>query len=245
MAFKKAKDYNEERYGDFFMLRNDGDSADVIFLYESYEDVLIADVHYIKSNEYSGYAHCVGNSCPACGKGIRVQSKLFIPLYNITEQKIEFWDRNSRFENQLITDVLENYPNPSQYVFTITRHGAAGSMDTTYEIRVAGNNNFMNYNQILNRFSITLPEHYDIICKELSIADMNKMLNNSTSSASVSGGSSIPDYKVTPRVNSSNNGYNNPLPEYATTGNPSEDDIVALGNSDEELTDDDTPVDFN
>ena len=33
MAFKTAKTYNDERFGELFMLRNDGDYADVVILY--------------------------------------------------------------------------------------------------------------------------------------------------------------------------------------------------------------------
>ena len=104
MAFKKMTDYNEERYGGKFILRNDGDFADVIFLYKSISDVLVADAHYIKSEKYNGYVHCCGVGCPACAKEIRVQNKLFIPLYNIQSREIEFWDRTVRFERQLISD---------------------------------------------------------------------------------------------------------------------------------------------
>ena len=124
----------EERYGNMFLLRNDGDSADVIFLYQSIDDALVADVHYIKSSSYSGYVHCCGRGCPACAKGIRIQNKLFIPLYNISANEVQFFDRSIRFENVLNNAVFSRFPNPSEFVFRITRHGAAGSMDTTYDI---------------------------------------------------------------------------------------------------------------
>ena len=58
MAFKKITDYNEEKYGRLFVLKDDKEYADVILLYRSINDVLIADIHYIKSPEYSGYVHC-------------------------------------------------------------------------------------------------------------------------------------------------------------------------------------------
>ncbi len=198
MGFKKVKDYNEERYGDFFMLRNDGDYADVIFLYRSYDDVLVADTHYIKSNEYSGYCHCNGSGCPACQKGIRVQNKLFIPLFNLDDNKIEFFDRNSRFENQLMQDVLLSYPNPSEYVFRITRHGEAGSMGTHYSIQVVGNNKMMSYDDILKKFNATMPDYYSKVCREIDSATMSKMLSNNTAPSS---SDEIPDYKITPRTN--------------------------------------------
>ena len=63
MAFQKVTDYNEARFGNFFLLRNDGDFADVIFLYRSRDDELVGPTHYIKSEDYSGYVQCLGNKC--------------------------------------------------------------------------------------------------------------------------------------------------------------------------------------
>lgn len=198
MAFKSLKTYNEERFENLFILRNDNDSADVIFLYRSFDDVLIADTHYIKSNDYSGYVQCVGRSCPACAKGIRVQSKLFIPLYNLTTNRIEFWDRNIRFENQLSQDVFEKYPNPCDFVFKITRNGVAGDINTTYKIQAIGRNTQESYEEILARMGISLPEHYETVCKDYSATELGKLLANSGNSGS-SGGDSLPDYSVKPR----------------------------------------------
>lgn len=196
MAFKTAREYNEDRFGGLFLLRNDGDYADVIFLYRSLDDVLIADTHYIKSADYSGYVHCCGRGCPACAKGIRVQNKLFIPVYNLTSNQIEFWDRSVRFENQLSTDVFEKYPNPSEYVFRITRHGAAGDINTTYQITAVGRNTSESYDAILKKFNIKMPDHYSNIVREYSAAELGHMMNTNNSDST----DSLPDYQVRPRT---------------------------------------------
>ncbi len=193
MAFKTVTSYNEEKNKDFFLLKNDGDSADVIFLYRSEDDVLVADTHYIKSADYSGYVHCCGHDCPACRKGIRVQTKLFIPVYDVKQNKIKFFDRNIRFEPQLQKEVFSAYANPSEYVFRITRNGEAGSIDTTYSIVAIGKNNMKSYDQILAEHKISMPEHYEVVCKDLSSEELNLMLNNS-------GGNPNEDYSPTPRA---------------------------------------------
>ena len=197
MAFKTAKTYNDERFGELFMLRNDGDYADVIFMYQSADDVLVADTHYIKSADYSGYVHCTGKGCPACSKGIRVQTKLFIPLYNITAGQLQFFDRTVRFEAQLNQDVISKFPNPSEYVFRITRHGAAGDVNTTYQIVVIGRNTHKSYSQILAENNISFPEHYEHICRELSASELHNMLNTNSDAPDYS---SMPSYQVTPRA---------------------------------------------
>lgn len=200
MAFKSVKSYNDERFGGMFLLRNDGDYADVVFLYPSVDDVLVADTHYIKSPEYSGYVHCCGKGCPACAKNIRVQTKLFIPLYNIDAREIQFWDRGIRFETQLQNDVFSKYPDPSNYVFRITRHGVANSVDTSYEITAVGRNTFAPYAQILADHHTSMPEHYENVCKEIQPSKLNDMLNASAKSTPNE------PYQVTPRSGSFSTG---------------------------------------
>ena len=179
MGFKTVNQYNEDKFGGLFLLRNDKDYADVIFLYQGVSDVLVADVHYIKSNEYSGYVHCCGKGCPACAKGIRTQTKLFIPLYNIQAGEIQFFDRTMRFEPQLQQDVFSKYPNPSEYVFRITRNGAAGDVNTTYSIVAIGRNTFKSYAQILSENNATMPEYYSNVCRDLTSIELQRLLNDS------------------------------------------------------------------
>ena len=205
MAFKTVDQFNKERgYDNYFSLRNDGDNADVVFLYRSTSDVLVADAHYIKSNDYTGYVHCCGRGCPACGKGISVRNKLFIPLYNFNTDKIEFWDRNMFFENQLQQDVFSRYPNPSEYVFRITRHGQARDVNTSYEIRAVGKNDAMSYDVILAKFNTKVPDVYNNVIREFSAGELNLMLSNTESDSSAdnsySSGASMPSYQVTPRA---------------------------------------------
>ena len=203
MAFKSLKSYNESRFGDLFLLSDDGDYADVVFLYKSFDDVLVADVHYINSSEYSGYVHCCGSGCPACAKGLRVQTRLFIPMYNLNTNKIEFFDRSSRFANQLQRDVFSKFADPSEYVFRIVRHGKSGSYDTTYEILLAGKLKGTSYEQILSENHATFPEYYNTIVKDMPANEMSSLINhNSTSSgsySSTSNGGVINNYVVKPR----------------------------------------------
>lgn len=196
MAFKSLVDYNNERYSNKFILQNDGDFADVIFLYRGERDVQVAEAHYIKSAEYSGYVHCNGTGCPACAKGIRVQHKLFIPLYNVTTKHVEFFDRTTRFDVQLKRDVLSRYPNPSEYVFRITRNGAANDINTQYDIRAVASNNVMTYDEILSSLNATFPEYYEHIIRDIPSFELAKMINTNSSN---SGEPNLPSYQITPR----------------------------------------------
>lgn len=203
MAFKKVSDYNAERYGGMFLLKNDGDYADVVILYRSMDDVLMADVHYLKSSDYSGYVHCCGSGCPACTRGVRVQNKLFIPVYDIASQEIKFFDRSIRFQSVLEEQVFSVCADPSEYVFRITRHGAANSLDTTYKFTAVGKNP-ISYDEILAKHDAKFPDYYEHICRDISPSEMEGMFNAAPRETG-SGYSELPDYQIKPRVSASEN----------------------------------------
>ena len=206
MAFKSVEQFNDERYRNLFKIPDDGGSADVVFLYQRKADMLVADVHYVKSSNYSGYVHCIGNGCPACKKGIRVQTKLFIPVYNVTKDAIEFWDRNmnSGFLSQLDRDVFDNFPNPSEYVFKVTRHGGYKDKETRYDIVAVGKNSSMPYERIMAKFNATMPDYYENIVKSVSLSELTEMLQASGFDNSAP----IPDYVPVPRA-----GYQSSIPD--------------------------------
>jgi hypothetical protein len=227
MAFKSFSQYQEDKNGDFFVLPNDGDYADVVFLYRSPDDVLVGDVHYIMSKTYNGYAHCCGANCPACnyrgqnGGRIKIDHKIFIPLYNITKGKIEFWDRTTYFEQSLQKNVFSKFPNPSEAVFRITRHGEARSRDTYYDINPIARNSAMPYEKILADFGVSLPEGYDAVCKEFSVAELDAILNDTGAP------SNLDDYGYVPVPRGTNAGSsaanfavpqtpNVPIPNYGS-----------------------------
>lgn len=201
MAFKTVDAYNEDKYKGKFRLPEDGNQADVIFLYRGLQDELQCDAHYIQSTTYSGYVHCNGAGCPLCSKKKKdgtprynKAAKLFIPLYNIATDKVEFWDRNMTFEPQLRRDVFTSYPNPSELVFKITRHGESNSRETNYEIRAISKNTYKPYDTILSEKGIKMPDYFDTIIKEFSNFELDEMLSSPSTDGDVS-----QDYVPVPR----------------------------------------------
>lgn len=196
MGFKPITSYTDEKYGNWFRLPNDGDYADVIIMYRSIEDVMMVDSHYIKSDGYSGYVTCCGRGCPACAKQIRIQPKLFVPVYvvgssiNNATGKLQFWDRTMRFQTQLMNDVFRNYPNPCDFVFRITRHGVANDVNTIYDIRGISRNTDPNlsYDTICARFNAVFPDYFNTICKDVDQYELNSMMISTPSGAGGFGG---------------------------------------------------------
>lgn len=162
--------FNDIRKKDFFYLRNDCDTADVIPLYRSIKDVIGFNVHHIKSADYLGYEICKGEDCPHCKSGIHRQSKLFIPFYNIQEDAVQFWDRSCKFYFQ-IEKMFNQGEDITKFVYRITRIGAPGDYCTTYEIHPIANNTVLSYEDICNKFNINFPEAYSKIIRDLEFVD--------------------------------------------------------------------------
>lgn len=247
MALKSLTNFDSERYKGFFRLQNDNDYADVVFLYRNIQDVMVAECHYIKSVDYSGYVQCMGNgtNCPACQKGIRKNTEIFIPLYVINSTdpsfngpEIVFWDRTLTIQPQLQNDVFKNYPDPSNYVFRIIRHGVPRDRNTRYEIRAMQNSPYT-YDQICAKANIAFPAHYNTICREVTADQMSAMLADGGGTGPDSsgyqqfgavprGGYSIPEGSE-PIINNSAPSFNSdpaPFPE-APIINPQMNDQVA------------------
>ena len=240
-------EYNEQRYGNSFRLVNDQDYADVIFLYRGTADVLLADTHYIKSSEYNGYVQCLEKDCPACEKGIRVQTNLFIPMLVLSHSdpdfkgpKIQFWDRSTKFQAQLMNDVFKNYPNPSEFVFRITRFGVPNDRGTRYSINVLEENQVGSYDSIMANYRISLPDSYEIICKDYSATELRRVLLQQNTQNTTQ----RPTYGATPRNAPQANAVPPEsgvpivtMPQYAAPIQPTPTASVSLGNSSSETAD--------
>ena len=210
MGFKSIEEFNDDRYKNLFRLTDDGDTAQVIFMYRSKREMLTTNAHYIKSEDYSGYVHCIGAGCPACAKNIKLQvRKVFIPLYVVNcpnhpeyNGTIKFWDRTTAIEQQLDRSVFRSFPNPSEFIFTIIRHGEPRDINTTYDICVEFKNTHKSYDQICSEFNaLFMPRtsaeesatYYENICRTVTSEELSRYL-------SVNSGSSLGDYVATPRA---------------------------------------------
>lgn len=160
----------------FFHLTNDGDYADVIFLYPSEADVTGFHVHTIIENGNRRIINCRDKDCPYCESN-DPKYKIFAPIYNITLDTVQFWERTGRwsdlfpnmFLNQLI-HLWKQYPNLTDVVVRITRHGKPYDKATYYELQPIGRRTqigIISYKKILKKFNISFPEHYKTIIEDL------------------------------------------------------------------------------
>lgn len=129
--------------GGFFSLKNDKDTARVRFLYNSIDDVEGVACHEVELNGKKRYVNCLReynqplSECPFCAAGKFQAAKLFVPLYDIAEDKVKIWERGKKFFAKL-SSICSRYPNLASHTFEIERNGKTGETTTTYEIYETG-----------------------------------------------------------------------------------------------------------
>lgn len=127
----------------YFKLSNDKDVATVRFMYNSVDDVEGYAVHQVEINGKKRYVNCLRSyndpidECPFCREKKFQTAKLFIPLYNIDEDKVQIWERGKKFFAK-ISSICARYPNVVSHKFEIERNGKPKDTATTYEIYEVG-----------------------------------------------------------------------------------------------------------
>ena len=137
---------NVDKYGGkggagYFSLKGDGDSAIVRFLYKDVDDVEGYAVHEVEIDGKKRYVNCLReynqpiDDCPFCRAKKFQVAKLFVPVYNEDEQKVQVWERGKKFF-QKISGLCSRYNKAPIYqqTFEIVRSGKPGDTQTTYEI---------------------------------------------------------------------------------------------------------------
>lgn len=136
-----ADKYGGNGGGGYFSLKNDKDVATVRFLYNSVDDVEGYAVHEVEIDGKKRYVNCLReynqpiDDCPFCRAKKFQVAKLFVPLYNEDEDKVQVWERGKKFFSKL-SSVLSRWgadPICSQ-TFEIERNGKPKDTATTYEI---------------------------------------------------------------------------------------------------------------
>lgn len=138
---------NGQRTGvGFFSLVNDGDSAIVRFMHDDVSTFDILSVHPERVAGKFRNINCIRNAkdpinaCPLCARGDELRNKIYLHMMVYTKDENgnivgepKVWERTLAYATKL-KEYIENYGPMSDVICKITRHGAKGSMQTTYEI---------------------------------------------------------------------------------------------------------------
>ena len=141
--YDEADHYGGQGGTGFFSLKNDKDVALVRFMYNSVDDVEGYAVHQVEIDGKKRYVNCLReynqpkDVCPFCRANMFTTAKLFIPIYNIDEDKVQMWERGKKFISK-ISSICARYPDVVSHKFEIERNGKKGETTTTYEIYEVG-----------------------------------------------------------------------------------------------------------
>lgn len=137
--YDEVDHYGGQGGAGYFSLKNDKDVARVRFMYNGIDDVEGYAVHQVEVDGKKRYVNCLReynepiSKCPFCEAKQFQQAKLFIPLYNIDEDKVQIWERGKKFFSK-ISSICARYPDLVSHEFEIERNGKKGETTTTYEI---------------------------------------------------------------------------------------------------------------
>ena len=137
----EADKYGGQGGAGYFSLKDDKDVATVRFMYNSVDDVTGYAVHQVEIDGKKRYVNCLReynqpkDVCPFCKANMFTTAKLFIPVYNVDDDKVQMWERGKKFIAQ-ISGICARYGTPSvvAHKFEIERNGKKGDTSTTYGI---------------------------------------------------------------------------------------------------------------
>ena len=125
--------------GGYFSLKDDNDTAVVRFLYDTVggdsmegKDIDAYVVHQVEIDGKKKYIKCLETGdCPLCKANNKAQLKIFLQLYDYTDDKVKVWERGQKFIG-FILGYINKYGSLVERQYDVERHGKKGSTDTTY-----------------------------------------------------------------------------------------------------------------
>ena len=177
IANNDADKYVPSNSGEWFVLKNDGDTAKVQFMFADCSELDVFTAHKVQLNGKERYVNCPReygedlNVCPLCRDGYKLNIARFVVMYCLDDGKVKIWERGKQFIIRLEGLANRYYPLYNT-VFEIERHGRPGDTQTTYEIYPCPNEKPIDLNEIEK------PELLGSIVLDKSVEDMEYYIEN-------------------------------------------------------------------
>ena len=112
----------DSRQIEFFNLNNDGDSAIVRLLHSKVGTIESASIHRISVDGKYKNVKCPGEGCPICGNETEPLDRIYVHLFDYTDDKEKVWCRTSKILKQF-EEIEKDWGDLSDCVIRITRKG--------------------------------------------------------------------------------------------------------------------------
>ena len=189
---------------DWFGLKQDRETAQVRFLYNTIEDVYFDVVHEVNVNGRNRTISCLNSrgdnidGCPMCKAGYQQKVLLYIPVYDYRDKKIKIWTRSKNFLSQIQGLMMRNNPL-SGTVFEIMRNGAPRDSKTTYLIQPIAVGDGTTVEALLSQVQASIPDPSSY----MDVYDFNQMQIYVNNLESLQG-----------NIPANRGGFNQPMPQY-------------------------------
>lgn len=106
----------------FFNLKADGDTAVVRLLHSKTDTIERVVLHRVTVGDKQKKVRCVGDGCPLCAANNRADDRIYIHLWDYTDNKEKVWERTDKIIPQLET-LYKSWAPLNSAVIRITRKG--------------------------------------------------------------------------------------------------------------------------
>lgn len=113
---------NQKQRPWFFNLVKDGDEAVVRLLHSTTKTIESVKSHRVVIDDKKKRIKCNGEGCALCASGNSADSRIYIHLFDYTDNKEKVWDRTDKIIPQL-DKLLETWNPLNSAVVKITRKG--------------------------------------------------------------------------------------------------------------------------
>lgn len=147
----------------YFGIKNNGETKQVRFLYNTLDDIYFDVAHDVNINGRNQTIACLNSNgsnpagCPLCAKGHNQSVKLYIPVLDLTDNKIKVWTRSKNFIAQIQALAARNNPI-SGAVLEITRIGMPRDPKTQYTIYPIAANDGNTVEALLAAYRLEMPD---------------------------------------------------------------------------------------
>ena len=104
----------------YFNLRNAGDQAVVRLLHKKCDSIEIAATHWVDVGGKRKCVKCVGEGCPLCARKIDLNERIYLHLWDYTDNKEKVWVRTGTIMPQL-ENIEKDWGDLSEVVVRIMR----------------------------------------------------------------------------------------------------------------------------
>ncbi len=161
---------------EWFGIKGDRQTKQVRILYNTIDDVYFDVVHEVNVNNRNRTISCLNSrgesidSCPLCKAGYQQKVLMYIPVLDLSDNKIKIWTRSKNFLAKIQGLMMRNNPL-SGTVIEITRIGAPRDPKTDYLFQPMAMNDGTTVETILSQLNISLPEPSSY----MDVYDFNQM----------------------------------------------------------------------